>query len=337
MHDFSDNKVQDEEPREPSPRVSHRSNLSNAISLLRSELKVLVLLPLGVFSVVISSFIVIFIVAAFSGLDATVENEEISCSSVAVIFGLISVAGLLIWNFALGSLTAALLRKYRGLEFRFREAFFISMSAAPAIILYSLLANVIILSTITLTSIDSWPEIASYCRAVIETPETNETIGLPSISLASGSHWAVMLRMSTFFGAGASSSLLLLGEIILLSWSYVTFFWLPLIIFKKIGLKVNLFMSFSWARKLFRTVAFWLLIVESIQFLVIVPLVSLIGLAGLLLILPIYLFVLTPLTISYKVIVTQSVINDLNGQFEEGTDNKLSDVIDNSYDPARAL
>jgi hypothetical protein len=337
VHDFSDNQVQDEEPRESSPRVSHRSNLSNAISLLRSERKALFLLPLGVLSIVVSSFIVIFIVAAFSGLGATVENEEISCSSVAVIFGLISVVGLIIWNLVLGSLAAALIRKYRGLEFEFREVFLISLSAAPAIISYSLLANVIILGTITLTSIDSWPEIASYCRAVIETSETSETIGLPSINLASGSHWAVALRMSTFFGAGDSNSLLLLGEIILLSWSYVTFFWLPLIIFKKIGSKANLFMSFSWARKFFRTIAFWLLIVEFIQFLVIVPLVSLIGLAGLLLIMPIYLFVLTPLTISYKVIVTQSLINDLNGQFDEGTDNKLSDVIDNSYDPARAL
>ena len=41
--------------------------------------------------------------------------------------------------------------------------------------------------------------------------------------------------------------------------------------------------------------------------------------------------------ISYKIIVTQSLINNLNGQFEEAADNKVSDVLDNSYDPARAL
>ena len=336
MHDFSDNQVQDERPREPSPGVSHRSNLSNAIKLLRSELKTLVLLPLGVISIVVSSVIVIFSVAAFSGLD-TVENEEISCSSVAVIFGVASVVGLIIWNFALSSLAAALIRKYRGLEFKLREVFFISMSAAPAIMFYSVIASIVILGTISLTSIDSWPEIASYCRAAIEISETSETMDLPSISLASGSHWAVLLRISTFFGSGESSFLLLLGEIILLSWSYTTFFWLPLIIFKKFGLKARFFISFDWARKLFRTIAFWLLIVESVQFLFILPVVSLIGFAGLLVILPLYLFALTPLTISYKIIVAQSLINNLNGQFEEVTDSKVTDSLDNSYDPARAL
>ena len=336
MHDFSDKQVQDEQPGEPDLTVSHRSNLNNAIDLLRGERKVLLLLPLGVFLIIVSAFVVIFSVAAFSGMG-TAESGEMSCSSVAVIFGLISVVGLIIWNFALGSLTAALVRKYRGLEFEFQKSVFISFSAAPAIVLYSLFANVIILGTISLTSIDSWPEIESYCRSVIQVSEASETIGLPSISLASGSHWAVLLRISNFFNAGESSFLLLLGEIILLSWSYVTFFLLSLVIFKKLGLKARMATSLVRTRTLFRNIVFWLLIVESVQFLVVVPLVFLMGLGGVLLIMPIYLFVLTPLTISYKIIVIQSLIGDMAGQLEESMDKKLLDTGENSYDPARAL
>jgi hypothetical protein len=336
VHDFSDNQVQDEEPREPSPRVSHRSNLSNAISLLRSERKALFLLPLGVLSIVVSSFIVIFIVAAFSGIG-TAENGEISCSSVAVILALVSIAGLIIWNFALGSLTAALIRKYRGLEFEFRESVFISLSAAPAIVLYSLFANVVILGTISLTSIDSWPEIESYCRAIVEVSETSETIDLPLIDLASGSHLLILIRIFNFFRVGEISFLLLLGEVILLGWSYMTFFLLTFIIFKKFELKAIMATSFGWTRTRLVSIVFWLLIVEFVQFLVIVPLVSLMGLGGVLLIMPIYLFVLIPLTISYKIIVIQSLIGDLVGQLEESMDINILDTFENSYDPARAL
>ena len=100
MHDFSDKQLEDEQPREPDPSVSHRSNLNDAIGLLRGERKMLLLVPLAVFFIVISAFIVIFSVAAFSG-TGTVESTKISCSSVALIFGLISVTGLIIWNFAL--------------------------------------------------------------------------------------------------------------------------------------------------------------------------------------------------------------------------------------------
>ena len=336
MHDFSDKQLEDEQPREPDPSVSHRSNLNDAIGLLRGERKMLLLVPLAVFFIVISAFIVIFSVAAFSG-TGTVESTEISCSSVALIFGLISVTGLIIWNFALGSLTAALVRKYRGLEFEFRESIFISLSAAPAIILYSLFANGVILGTISLTSIDSWPEIGSYCRAVISVSETSEAIGLPEISLASGSHWAVLLRISNLFTAVESSFLLLSGEIILLSWSYITFFLLPFIIFRKLGFKANVTTPFSWTRTFFRNVLFWLLVVESVQFLVIVPLVSLVGLVGMVFIMPIYLFVLTPLTISYKIIVSHSLVNGFVGRLEESTSTKFSDTLEDSYDPARAL
>jgi hypothetical protein len=52
---------------------------------------------------------------------------------------------------------------------------------------------------------------------------------------------------------------------------------------------------------------------------------------------PIYLFVLTPLTISYKIIVIQSLTGDLAGQLEESIDKKLLNTGENSYDPARAL
>jgi hypothetical protein len=47
--------------------------------------------------------------------------------------------------------------------------------------------------------------------------------------------------------------------------------------------------------------------------------------------------VLTPLTISYKIIVIQSLIGDMAGQLEESMDKKLLDTGETSYDPARAL
>jgi len=336
VHDFSDNQVQDERPREPSPGVSHRSNLTNAIGLLRGERKMLLMLPLGIFLIIVSAFVVIFSVAAFSGIG-TAENGESSYSSVAVTLALMSIVGLIIWNFALGSLTAALIRKYRGLEFKFRESVFISLSAAPAIVLYSLFANVVILGTISLTSIDSWPEIESYFRTIIEVSVTSETVDLPSIDLASGSHLLILIRILNFFRAGEFSFLLLLGEVILLSWSYTTFFLLPFIIFKKFELKATMATSLGWTRTRLVSIVLWLLIVELVQFLVIVPLISLMGLGGVLLIMPIYLFVLNPLTISYKIIVIQSLVGDLSGQLEESMDKKLLDTVENSYDPARAL
>ena len=49
MHDFSDKQLEDEQPREPDPSVSHRSNLNDAIGLLRGERKMLLLVPLAVF------------------------------------------------------------------------------------------------------------------------------------------------------------------------------------------------------------------------------------------------------------------------------------------------
>jgi len=93
----------------------------------------------------------------------------------------------------------------------------------------------------------------------------------------------------------------------------------------------------GWTRTRLVSIVLWLLIVELVQFLVIVPLISLMGLGGVLLIMPIYLFVLNPLTISYKIIVIQSLVGDLSGQLEESMDKKLLDTVENSYDPARAL